>query len=357
MLSFIAIFRTNTELPPYRHQPARQPKAHTRTVCTGSDVLPPRSTIRNTIRKKPVTVPELYSGIPADPSPAFAGYANPQRLCSTEWLSANIGNPQMKVVECNEDLMLYAIGHIPGALKLDWRGDLNDPDVRDFVDGAHFAELMRTKGIDRDDTVVLYGDRHNHWAAYAAWVFTLFGHADVRLLDGGRDGWHHEGRETTLEPPWLVGEPDYPTVERDDKTVRAFASDVRLACDVGAIHASTTLLDVRTPLEYQGAFPGEPDPRRQDPAQRRGHIPTARNIPWDTSLGPDGRFRPAEQLRAAYSALDSEEDIIVYCRTGEQSAHTWFVLTYLLGYSRVRVYDGSWAEWGNAIRTPIAKGQ
>jgi thiosulfate/3-mercaptopyruvate sulfurtransferase len=294
-------------------------------------------------------VPELSSGIPADPSPAFAGYANPRRLCSTEWLSANIGNPRVKIVECNEDLMLYAIGHIPGALKLDWRGDLTNPDIRDFVDGAGFAALMRAKGIDRGDTVVLYGDRHNHWAAYAAWVFTLFGHADVRLLDGGRDLWHQEGRETTLEPPWPVGPPAYPAVQRDDKTVRVFADAVR-----GAI-GSTTLLDVRTAAE----FGGEPDagPRHHAGALRRGHIPTARNISWDTALGPDGRFRPAGQLRAAYSALDSKEDVIVYCHTGEQSAHTWFVLTYLLGYSRVRVYDGSWAEWGNAVGTPIAKGQ
>jgi thiosulfate/3-mercaptopyruvate sulfurtransferase len=294
-------------------------------------------------------VPELSPGTPADPSPAFAAYAHPRRLVSTEWLSANIGNPQVKVIECNQDPMLYAIGHIPGAHRLDWRGEVNDPQVRDVVAGARFATLMRERGIARDDTIVLYGDQANCWAAYAAWVLTLFGHADVRLLDGGRDAWQHEGRETTLEPPWLLGAAGYPETGRDDRTVRVFADELRSAI------GSLTLFDVRSPAEYAGD--SDADGRHADRALRGGHIPGARNVPWRGALTADGRFRPAAQLRAIYTDVDPDAEVVLYCRTGEQSAHTWFVLTYLLGYPHVRVYDGSWAEWGNTIGTPIAKGQ
>jgi len=285
-------------------------------------------------------VPEHY-----DPNPAFGGYAHPKRLVSTEWLSANIGNPSVKAVESNEDLLLYDIGHIPGARKIDWNRDLHDPLVRDFVDGVAFSALMRDKGIDRQDTIVLYGDQNNRWAAYTAWVFALFGHEDVRLLDGGRDAWHNEDRETTLDLPWPAATPSqYPVVERDDSTFRVFAD---------AVGRGAQLLDVRTPAEFAGEAP--PGGRRPDAAQRRGHIPDARNIPWETALGADGHFCSAEALRRTYQVLSPDAEVVVYCHTGEQAGHSWFVLTHLLGYAHVRVYDGSWVEWGNAVRAAIAR--
>ena len=287
--------------------------------------------------------------IAADPTPTFAEYAHPDRLVSTQWLSANIGTPGLKVVESDEDVLLYDVGHIPGAVKVDWHVDLNDPVTRDYIDGEQFAALMSRKGISRDDTVVIYGDKSNWWAAYALWVFTLFGHEDVRLLDGGRDAWLAENRETTLDVPDSATT-DYPVVERDDAPIRAYASDV--LSSLGSI----PLVDVRSPAEYTGERTHMPD-YPEEGALRGGHIPTAVSIPWAKAAASDGRFRPRAELQEIYGDVISNDKVIAYCRIGERSSHTWFVLTHLLGHESVRNYDGSWTEWGNAVRVPIARGE
>ncbi|MGN2641416.1 sulfurtransferase [Nocardia takedensis] len=282
-----------------------------------------------------------------DPHPSFGTYAHPHRLVTTEWLSANIGTPGLKVIESNEDVLLYDIGHVPGAVKIDWRGDLNDPVTRDYIDGARFTELMRARGIERDDTVVVYGDRNNAQAAHTLWLFTLFGHEDVRLLDGGREAWISEERDTTFEPP-APARSAYPTVRRDDTRERAFREQV-------LAHLGKPLIDVRSADEYTGAAATDPY-RREEPALRSGHIPTALSIPWTSAVAADGRFRSRVDLDGIYADLAGRDDLIVYSRVGERSSHSWFVLTCLLGFATVRNYDGSWIEWGNSVRMPIAKG-
>ncbi|MGJ0119144.1 sulfurtransferase [Williamsia sp. MIQD14] len=286
--------------------------------------------------------------VPTDPHPGFAAYAHPERLVSTEWLSAHIGTEGLKVVESDEDVLLYDIGHIPTAQKIDWHLHLNDPVTRDYIDGEQFAELMRSKGIRRDDTIVVYGDKSNWWAAYALWVFTLFGHADVRLLDGGRQAWFAEDRETSFDVPELPRS-DYPVVERDDSTIRAFADQVR------DVLGTEPLIDVRSPQEYTGERTHMPE-YPQEGALRGGHIPTAVSIPWAKAAAPDGRFRARAELEEIYGEFAPDQPTIAYCRIGERSSHTWFVLTHLLGFTRVRNYDGSWTEWGNAVRAPIVTG-
>lgn len=285
-----------------------------------------------------------------DPFEKFQAYAHPERLVSTAWLEAHLGTPGLVVVESDEDVLLYETGHIPGAVKVDWHTELNDPVVRDYVDGAGFAHLMSAKGIARDSTVVIYGDRSNWWASYALWVFTLFGHADVRLLDGGRDRWVAEGRPLTTEAP-APAPVDYPVVERDDRGVRAFKEDV-------LAHFGKPLIDVRSLEEYTGErthMPSYP----QEGALRGGHIPTAASVPWSRAANDDGTFRTADELSAIYrveAGIDDADDVVTYCRIGERSSHTWFVLAHLLGVPRVRNYDGSWTEWGSAVRVPIAVG-
>lgn len=286
--------------------------------------------------------------IPADPSPALSAYSHPERLVTADWLSANLGTPGLVIVESDEDVLLYDIGHIPGAVKIDWHTDLNDTRVRDYIDGAQFAELMNRKGISRDDTVVIYGDKSNWWAAYALWVFTLFGHRDVRLLNGGRDLWITEGRHLTLDVPTKTGS-DYPVVERDDALIRAFQGQVRDSL------GTSMLIDVRSPQEYTGERTHMPD-YPEEGALRGGHIPTALSVPWSRAADESGRFRSREELDDVYSFVRPGDDVIAYCRIGERSSHTWFVLTYLLGVPDVRNYDGSWTEWGNAVRVPIATG-
>ncbi|GAA3688065.1 sulfurtransferase [Arthrobacter ginkgonis] len=288
--------------------------------------------------------------IATDPHAKFAAYAHPERLVSTDWLAARLGEPGLAVVESDEDILLYETGHIPGAVKIDWHTDLNDEVTRDYVDGAGFARLMSAKGIDRDSTVVIYGDKSNWWAAYALWVFTLFGHQDVRLLDGGRDKWIAEGRDLTREKP-APAPTDYPVVERDDAPIRAFLPDV-------LEHLGKPLIDVRSPEEYTGErthMPAYPE----EGALRGGHIPTAASVPWARAAAEDGTFRNRAELEAIYldgAGLAEGDEVIAYCRIGERSSHTWFVLTHLLGVGNVRNYDGSWTEWGNAVRVPIAKG-
>jgi thiosulfate/3-mercaptopyruvate sulfurtransferase len=285
-----------------------------------------------------------------DDDPTFKSYAHPERLVTTAWLEANLGSPGLAVVESDEDVLLYQTGHIRGAAKVDWHTELNDQVTRDYVDGAGFAALMSAKGISRDDTVVIYGDKNNWWAAYALWVFTLFGHPDVRLLDGGRGAWIAEGREITADPPQPAAA-DYPEVERVDAGIRAFKEEV-----LG--HLGKPMVDVRSPQEYTGERTHMPD-YPEEGALRGGHIPGAAGVPWARAVAEDGRFKSRADLEAIYQdeqGLDPSDDVIAYCRIGERSSHTWFVLTHLLGFGTVRNYDGSWTEWGNAVRVPIAKG-
>ncbi|UYG17755.1 sulfurtransferase [Brachybacterium huguangmaarense] len=288
--------------------------------------------------------------VPADPSPALQQYAHPEKLVTTDWLAEHLGDDGLVVVESDEDVLLYETGHIPGAAKIDWHLDLNDPVTRDYVDGAAFAELMARHGITRDTTVVVYGDRSNWWAAYALWVFELFGHEDVRLLDGGRAAWQAEGREMTRDEPAPV-RAEYPVVERRDAPLRAFREDV-----LGFLGGQ--LVDVRSLPEYTGERTHMPE-YPEEGAIRGGHIPTARSVPWARAAQEDGRFRPRDELEAIYReeiGFDPAEPVIAYCRIGERSSHTWFVLRHLLGFEDVRNYDGSWTEWGNGVRLPIAVG-
>ena len=281
----------------------------------------------------------------------FAAYAHPDRLVSTDWLAAHLGEPGLVVLESDEDVLLYETGHIPGSVKVDWHTELNDPVTRDYVDGAGFATLMSAKGISRDTTVVIYGDKSNWWAAYALWVFTLFGHQDVRLLDGGRAAWQAEGRELTRDRTAVTAS-DYPVVERDDTAIRAYKDEVLDA--IGRV----PMIDVRSPAEYTGERTHMPD-YPEEGALRGGHIPTAASVPWARAAAADGRFKGRDELAAIYhdeAGLTPEGEVIAYCRIGERSSHTWFVLTHLLGHTSVKNYDGSWTEWGNAVRAPIATG-
>lgn len=288
--------------------------------------------------------------LPYDNNPRFADYAHPERLVSTEWVAKHLGNENLVVVESDEDVLLYDVGHIPGAVKIDWHLDLNHPVTRDYVDGEGFAQLMRAKGISRDSTVVFYGDKSNWWAAYALWVFTLFGHSDVRLMDGGRAKWEAEGREMTRDVP-TPAPTDYPVVARDDTVERIFLPEVYDSL-------GTQLVDVRSTPEYTGERTHMPD-YPQEGTLRGGHIPGARSVPWAQAANDDGTFRSRAQLEQIYlkdHGLDPTEPVIAYCRIGERSAHTWFVLKYLLGFDRVRNYDGSWTEWGNMVGMPVEQG-
>jgi thiosulfate/3-mercaptopyruvate sulfurtransferase len=285
-----------------------------------------------------------------DSAAKFAEYAHPERLVTTDWLAEHLGQPGLVVVESDEDVLLYETGHIPGAVKVDWHTELNDPVVRDYLNGEQFAALLGSKGIARDSTVVIYGDKNNWWAAYALWVFTLFGHEDVRLLDGGRDLWIAEGRPITTDVT-EVTPVEYPVVERDDSVIRAFKEDV-------LAHFGNPLIDVRSPEEYNGERTSAPA-YPEEGALRAGHIPTAASVPWARAAAPDGTFKSREELDAIYreeAGLADGDDVIAYCRIGERSSHTWFVLTHLLGFEKVRNYDGSWTEWGSAVRVPITTG-
>lgn len=288
--------------------------------------------------------------VPIDNSPKFAEYAHPEVIVSTQWLAENLNAPNLVVVESDEDVLLYEIGHIPGAVKIDWHTDLNDPVLRDYVQGEAFAQLLSSKGISRDSTVVIYGDKSNWWAAYALWVFKLFGHEDVRLLDGGRDKWIEEGRELTKDQPTITPS-NYPVIERNDAPIRAYLSDT-------LAHIGKPMIDVRSPEEYSGErthMPAYPE----EGALRGGHIPGAASVPWARAANEDSTFKSRADLEALYlgeAGLKPGDDIIAYCRIGERSSHTWFVLNYLLGFTGVRNYDGSWTEWGSAVRVPIVKG-
>ncbi|UCG76521.1 MAG: sulfurtransferase [Gemmatimonadota bacterium] len=281
----------------------------------------------------------------------IASYARPDKLVTTAWVAENLHRDDVRIVESDEDVLLYDTGHVPGAVKIDWHTDLQHPLERDYLHATPFAELMREKGISRDTTVVFYGDKNNWWACYALWVFELFGHPDCRIMDGGRAKWKAEGREMSTEVP-VYAAGDYPTPPRSDEPIRAFRDDV-----LAHLAAKGPLIDVRSPEEYRGERLHMPDYPNEG-ALRGGHIPGAANIPWARAVQEDGTFKPAEELRALYegeAGLTPDSEVVAYCRIGERSSHTWFVLHYLLGYPKVRNYDGSWTEWGNLVKAPIER--
>jgi thiosulfate/3-mercaptopyruvate sulfurtransferase len=283
----------------------------------------------------------------------FAAYATPDVLVDGAWLQEHLNDPTLRVVESNEDILLYDTGHIPGAVHIDWRGDLQDNTQRDYVDVERFAEVCARNGISADTTVVFYGDKSNWWAAYALWAFRLFGHTKVKLLDGGREKWKADGRPFTREKPKYPPS-RYPVpARRQDDVIRAFFADT-----LAHSNARKPLIDVRSPGEYRGEITHMPE-YPQEGVLRGGHVPGARSVPWKTAVNEDGTFKTHAELKKIYSdslGLKKDDEIVAYCRIGERSSHTWFVLTYLLGYEKVRNYDGSWTEWGNMVRSPIAKG-
>jgi thiosulfate/3-mercaptopyruvate sulfurtransferase len=280
------------------------------------------------------------------------GYAKPESLVSTGWVADHLNDKNIRVVESNEDPLLYKSGHIPGAVEIDWAADLNDPMRRDYLDQKGFEALMSRKGITNDTTVVFYGDKNNWWATYAFWVFQLFGHSRAKIMDGGRTMWEKEGRPVTRDVPKVTAS-SYKAPARDDRTIRAFRDDV-----LSHLKSKGKLIDVRSPQEYSGERLHMPDYPNEG-ALRGGHIPTAKNVPWAQAANPaDGTFKTAEELRAIYeknAGLKKGDNVVAYCRIGERSSHTWFVLKYLLGYDNVRNYDGSWTEWGNSVGVPIER--
>jgi thiosulfate/3-mercaptopyruvate sulfurtransferase len=283
---------------------------------------------------------------------ATRGYAHPEVLVSTQWVAEHLHDPAVRIVESDEDVLLYETGHIPGAVKIDWVADLNDPVIRDYIDGARLERLLRSQGINQDTTIVLYGDQNNWWATYAFWVFRLFGLEHLCIMDGGRQRWVEEGRAVVTESP-RHPEGNIAVRARDDTQWRAFRDDV-----AAHVRQRKSLVDVRSPEEYRGERLHMPEYPNEG-ALRGGHVPGAKSIPWARAVNPQTHtFRSADELRAIYQAehgLRPHYEIIVYCRIGERSSHTWFVLTYLLGFGRVRNYDGSWTEWGNQVGAPIAR--
>ena len=281
----------------------------------------------------------------------MAEYAHPEVLVDTTWVAEHLNDPNVRIVESNEDILLYDQGHIPGAIKIDWVADLNDQVVRDYLDREHFEKLLSAKGIGNDTTVVFYGDKNNWWATYALWVFKLYGHKDARIMNGGRAKWIAEGRDLTKEVP-SYAPAGYKAPERDDKTIRAFRDQVREHIKKSGV----ALVDVRSPQEYSGERTHMPE-YPQEGTLRGGHIPTAVSIPWAKAVKEDSTFKSPEDLQELYGGqgVTPDKDVVAYCRIGERSSHTWFVLTYLLGYPQVRNYDGSWTEWGNGVGLPIEK--
>ena len=278
------------------------------------------------------------------------GYAKPV-LVTTDWLAEHLSDDSVVVAEVDENPDLYDEGHITGAVKLHWRDDLQDPVERDLVDKATFERLMSERGISNDSTLVLYGDKNNWFAAYAYWYLKIYGHEDVRILDGGRQKWADEGREFTAETP-QPPQAEYKASERDE-SIRTYRDSVK----EGIGEQSKALVDVRSPQEYTGELIAPPG-YEQEGAQRAGHIPTAASIPWATAVRDDGTFKSPDELRELYEGkgVTPEKEVTAYCRIGERSAHTWFVLRELLGYEQVKNYDGSWTEWGNLVDVPIEKG-
>ena len=277
-------------------------------------------------------------------------YAHPEVLVETEWVAQHLNDKNLRIVESDEDILLYEVGHVPGAVKIDWHTDLQDTVVRDYVNKRSFEALLSGRGIAKDTTVVFYGDKNNWWACYAYWVFKLFSHEKCLVMNGGRQKWIAESRPLSKDIP-KYAHTNYVAKVRDDTKIRAFRDQV-----LTHVQSGHPLVDVRSPQEYSGELlhmPGYP----QEGALRGGHIPGAKNIPWAKAAREDGTFKSADELQALYETqgVAKNQNVIAYCRIGERSAHTWFVLTYLLGYPRVRNYDGSWTEWGNLVGAPIEK--
>ena len=279
------------------------------------------------------------------------GYVNPDVLVSTQWVADHLKDPNIRIIESNEDPLLYTSGHIPEAVEVDWTKDLNDQIRRDYITKGGFETLASHIGVTKDTTVIFYGDKNNWWACYAFWVFQLFGHTKAKVMDGGRIKWDLEKRPLTREVPQIT-QTKYVAPERDDSHIRAFRDQV-----LAHINAKKALIDVRSPDEYSGKklhMEGYPN----EGALRGGHIPGAKSIPWSKAANPDGTFKTAPELKTLYMqeiGLKPTDEVIAYCRIGERSSHTWFVLKYLLGFSNVRNYDGSWTEWGNLVGVPIEK--
>lgn len=283
-------------------------------------------------------------------SSAVSGYAHPEVLVETSWVAEHLNDPNIRLIEADEDVLLYEVGHLPGAVKLDWHVDVQDPLARDFVNQQAFEELMSRWGINNDTLIVLYGDRNNWYACYSFWLFTMYGHRNMKIMNGGRSKWEAEQRPMTREIPQFA--PATYHAQAADETIRTYRDDVMS----GLRNPGRRLIDVRSPQEYTGEllhmvnYP-------QEGAQRGGHIPGAKSIPWAMAANTDGTFKSVEELRQLYVGKDitPDKEVVAYCRIGERSAHTWFVLTRLLGYPRVRNYDGSWTEWGSLVRAPIEK--
>jgi thiosulfate/3-mercaptopyruvate sulfurtransferase len=281
-------------------------------------------------------------------------YAHPETLVSTDWVAAHLDDANVRIVESDEDVLLYETGHVPGAVKIDWHADKQDQVRRDFIDKVDFERLMASRGISNNTTVVFYGDKHNWYACYTFWLFKLYGHQDCRIMNGGRARWVAEGRPVSTRAA------TYPMTAymacEADLSIRAFREEVlRNYVSAGSGKA---LVDVRSPQEYSGeviAMLNYP----QEGAQRGGHIPGARSIPWARAANEDGTFKSVEDLRALYEdqGITPDKRVVAYCRIGERSSHTWFVLTRLLGYQNVKNYDGSWTEWGSLVAVPIEKGE
>lgn len=283
-------------------------------------------------------------------SDSASGYVHPEVLVETGWVAEHLNDADIRLIEADEDVLLYEIGHLPGAVKLDWHVDVQDSVTRDFIDQAGFERLLRHWGVSNSTKIIVYGDRNNWYACYSFWLFRMYGHTNLKIMNGGRQKWEAEGRAFVKDVPHYATTSYH--AQPLDESIRAYRDDVA----AGLKNPERRLIDVRSPQEYTGEmihmvnYP-------QEGAQRGGHIPTAKNIPWATAANSDGTFKSAEELRQIYYGKDvtPDKDVISYCRIGERSAHTWFALTYLLGYPRVRNYDGSWTEWGNLVRAPIEK--
>ncbi len=277
-------------------------------------------------------------------------YTYPDYLVETAWVAEHLQDPTIRLVESNEDPLLYETGHIPGAVKVDWFTMLQHPLRRDFIDQAGFEAMCSRLGIRNDTTVVFYGDKHNWFACYAFWLFAYYGHENLKIMNGGRAKWVAEGRPLTQEVPTYP--PTQYQAKAPDASIRAFRDEV-----FRHMEQKLPLIDVRSPQEYSGELlhmPGYP----QEGAQRGGHIPGAINIPWAQAVNPnDSTFKPPSELRTLFEShgITPDKEVIAYCRIGERSSLTWFVLKYLLGYSKVKNYDGSWTEWGNLVNAPIEK--
>jgi thiosulfate/3-mercaptopyruvate sulfurtransferase len=279
------------------------------------------------------------------------GYAHPDALVDTQWVADHLRDPSIRLVEVDVDTTAYASGHIPGAVGWNWKEDTQQPVHRDIPDATAMAQLLGRSGIGRDTTVIVYGDNNNWFATFAFWLLKVYGHRDVRVMNGGRKKWAEEGRPLVAALPSIV-----PVAYRagdPDPDLRALRDEVRASVNGNAVR----LVDVRSPKEFAGDLLA-PENLPQEGAQRGGHIPGAVNIPWGEAVRADGTFKPADELRVLYRSrgITPDASVITYCRIGERSSHTWFVLRYLLGYDQVRNYDGSWTEWGSLIAAPIARG-